>query len=150
MHQLLVYEDIPHTLSYGQVFWEKLVEDALEQKVPAPFIQKLKKETATLKQKIPEDLPRGIIHGDMSPVNVIGRKREVLALLDFEEICLESLTLDIAMTFVQFGWKDGLPVTELWDALIAGYQSVRLLTDAEHTALPDLHRYSVLTLAAWR
>ena len=150
LHQVPVCEDIPHYLSFGHVFWEGLVEDAREQEAPAPFIQKLKKETATLKLKIREDLPRGIIHGDLSPVNVIGRKGRVLTLLDFEEICVESLVLDLAMTFVHFGWKDGLPVTELWDALLTGYQSVRLLTDAERAALPDLHRYSVMALAAWR
>ena len=121
-----------------------------DRKASAPFNEKLKKETVTLKQKIPEGLPRGLIHGDLSPVNVIGRKGEVLALLDFEEICSESLALDLAMTFAHFGWKDGLPVTELWDPLLTGYQSVRLLTDAEHAALPYLHRYSILSLAAWR
>ena len=68
LHQVPVYEDIPHYLSYGHVFWEGLVEDAREQEAPAPFIQKLKKETATLKLKILEDLPRGIIHRDLSPV----------------------------------------------------------------------------------
>ena len=75
---------------------------------------------------------------------------KVLALLDFEEICAESFVLDLAMTFVHFGWKDGLPVTDSWDALLAGYQSVRLLTAAEHASLPALHRYSILALAAWR
>ena len=99
---------------------------------------------------IPEDLPRGLIHGDLSPVNVIGRKGKVLALLDLEEICAESFALDLAMTFVHFGWKDGLPVTDSWDALLAGYQSIRLLTAAEHASLPALHRYSILALAAWR
>jgi len=150
LHGVPVHESIPTTFSIGYVLWERLVKDACKQEAPAPFIQKLKKETATLKLKIPEDLPRGIIHGDLSPVNVIGRKGKVLALLDLEEICAESLALDLAMTFVHFGWKDGLPVTELWDALLDGYQSVRHLTDAERAALPHLHRYSVLALAAWR
>jgi len=75
LHQVPVYEDIPHSLSYGYVFWERLVKDACKQEAPAPFIQKLKEETATLKLKIPDDLPRGIIHGDLSPVNVIGRNK---------------------------------------------------------------------------
>jgi Ser/Thr protein kinase RdoA (MazF antagonist) len=38
----------------------------------------------------------------------------------------------------------------LWDALLAGYESVRQLTSAERAALPDLHRYAVLAVAAWR
>ncbi len=150
LHQIPLCEDIPHNLSYGHVLWEGLIEDVGEQEVHAPFVQKLKKESITLKQKIPEDLPRGLIHGDLSPVNVIGRKGKVLALLDLEEICEESLALDLAMTLVHFGWKDGLPATDSWEALLAGYQSVRLLTADEHSYLPALHRYSILALAAWR
>ena len=52
---------------------------------------------------------------------------------------MESFVLDLAITIVHFGWKDGLPVTELWDALLDGYQFVRHLTDAERAALPLLH-----------
>ncbi|GIT63065.1 MAG: hypothetical protein Ct9H300mP21_06110 [Pseudomonadota bacterium] len=114
------------------------------------FYSEIKERNSNTQTENSKDLPRGIIHGDLSPVNVIGRKGQVLALLDFEEICMESFVLDIAMTFVHFGWKDGLPVSELWDALLDGYQSVRHLTDAERAALPHLHRYSVLALAAWR
>jgi Ser/Thr protein kinase RdoA (MazF antagonist) len=54
------------------------------------------------------------------------------------------------MTYVGFGWEDGLPVPGLWDALLAGYQTVRSLSGAEHAALADLHRYAVLAVAAWR
>ena len=115
-----------------------------------PFLHMLEEEMHILKQRIPMNLPCGIIHGDLYPDNVIGREGEVLALLDFEEICIESLAMDLVTTYVGFGWKDGLPVPELWDALLDGYQSVRPLTDAEQAALPDLHRYAILAVAAWR
>ena len=115
-----------------------------------PFLRMLEKEMDLLKQRIPMDLPCGIIHGDLCPDNVIGRKGEVLALLDFEEICIESFAMDLVMTYVGFGWEDGLPVPGLWDALLAGYQTVRSLSGAEHAALADLHRYAVLAVAAWR
>ena len=54
------------------------------------------------------------------------------------------------MTFVGFGWKNGEPVTERWKSLLEGYQSVRVLSDAEINALPDLHRLATLSIAAWR
>ncbi len=150
LHEVPVHESIPTTFAIGYVLWEKLVRDAQKDGSMTPFLLLLEEETRLLKQRIPMDLPCGIIHGDLYPDNVIGREGEVLALLDFEEICIESLAMDLVTTYVGFGWKDGLPVPELWDALLDGYQSVRPLTDAEQAALPDLHRYAILAVAAWR
>ena len=150
MHKVPIHKNIPTTFAIGYIFWDKMVEDAYENNSMTPFLQLLEEESHTLKQRIPRDLPSGIIHGDLYPDNVIGREGEVLALLDFEEICIESLAMDLATTYVGFGWKDGLPDSELWDALLAGYESIRPLTDAEHKALPDLHRFAILAVAAWR
>ena len=150
LHGVPIHNSIPTTFSMGYKLWEKLVEDAHKDGSMTPFLHLLEKETRILKESIPMDLPCGIIHGDLYPDNVIGREGEVLALLDFEEICIESLAMDLVTTYVGFGWKDGLPVPELWDALLAGYESVRPLSESEHAALPDLHRFAVLAVAAWR
>ena len=150
MHKVPIHKNIPTTFAIGYTLWDKMVEDAYKNNTMTPFLQLLENESHTLKQRIPQDLPSGIIHGDLYPDNVIGREGEVLALLDFEEICIESLAMDLATTYVGFGWKDGLPDTELWGALLAGYESIRPLTDAEHNALPDLHRFAILAVAAWR
>ena len=150
MHEVPIHESIPTTFAIGYVLWDKMVKEAHENGSMTPFLHLLEEESRRLKQSIPDDLPSGIIHGDLYPDNVIGREGEVLALLDFEEICVESLAMDLVTTYVGFGWKDGLPVPELWDSLLAGYESVRPLTDAEHAALPNLHRFAVLAVAAWR
>ncbi len=150
MHEVPIHENIPTTFAIGYTLWDKMVEEAHENGSMTPFLQILEAESSRLKQSIPDDLPSGIIHGDLYPDNVIGQEGEVLALLDFEEICVESLAMDLVTTYVGFGWKDGLPVPELWDALLAGYESVRPLTKAERAALPELHRFAVLAVAAWR
>jgi homoserine kinase type II len=150
LHGVPVHDSIPTDFAIGYVLWERLIEEARKGDSMTPFLQMLEDEIPLLKQRIPADIPCGVIHGDLYPDNVIGREGEVLALLDFEEICVESLAMDLVTTFVGFGWKGGLPVPELWDALLAGYQSVRPLTEAEHAALPYLHRFSVLAVAAWR
>jgi Ser/Thr protein kinase RdoA (MazF antagonist) len=54
------------------------------------------------------------------------------------------------MAFVGFGWESGSPVVDRWDALLSGYESVRKLTESERAALPALHRYATLSIAAWR
>jgi homoserine kinase type II len=75
---------------------------------------------------------------------------KISAILDFEEICVAPKALDLVMSFVGFGWQDGEPVSERWEALLAGYESARPLEEAELAALPDLHRYATLAIAAWR
>jgi homoserine kinase type II len=150
LHEVPVHESIPTDFAIGYVLWERLVNEAKKADSMTPFIQMLEDEMPRLQHSIPADLPRGVIHGDLYPDNVIGREGEVLALLDFEEICVESFAMDLVTTFVGFGWKDGQPIPELWDALLEGYESVRPLTEVERAALPDLHRFSVLAVAAWR
>ncbi len=150
MHEVPIHEDIPTTFSIGYALWDKMVKEAHENGSMTPFLELLEEESTRLKQSIPDDLPSGIIHGDLYPDNVIGRAGEVLALLDFEEICVESLAMDLVTTYVGFGWKDGSPVPELWDALLAGYESIRPLTEVERASLPELHRFAVLAVAAWR
>ena len=109
----------------------------------------LKSESFRLKEKI-GDLPKGVIHGDLFPDNMIGTDDEVVSLLDFEEVCYGILSFDLVMTFVGCCWDNGEPIAERWDALLSGYQSVRKLSLEEISSLPDLHRLATLSIAAWR
>lgn len=150
LHAVPECEGIPTEISIGFGLWRRMFMSAEEEDSWSPFLRLLEQEETILVQRIPEDLPRGLIHGDLYPDNVIGRPGEVLALLDFEEICVDSLAFDLVTTFVGFGWRDGEPVAERWHELLAGYETVRSLTEVEHAALPDLHRYAILSVAAWR
>jgi len=136
--------------SMGNTLFEKLFSIADENHGWSDFLKMLKSESVLLSESIVQDLPKGIIHGDLSPDNVIGTNDKVKSLLDFEEMCYDVLAFDLVMTFVGFGWEAGQPVAERWNSLLAGYQSIRKLNDAEINALPDLHRLATLSIAAWR
>ena len=103
MHEVPIHDTIPTTFAIGFELWDKMVKEAHENEAMTPFLHLLEEESCRLKQSIPNDLPSGIIHGDLYPDNVIGREGEVLALLDFEEICVESLAMDLVTTYVGFG-----------------------------------------------
>ena len=135
--------------SMGYKLFQKLFTIAEEKDEWTDFLFLLKKESSKLEDSF-EDLPRGIIHGDLFPDNVIGLNDEVKSLLDFEEMCHGILAFDLVMTFVGFGWENNFPVAKHWFSLLEGYQSVRKLTEQEISALPDLHRLATLSIAAWR
>ena len=150
LHQIPVKERIPQSYAYGYDFWDELIDNSHANGEVTPFIKMLEKESQILKKKIPENLPKGIIHGDLKLENILANKQRILAVLDLEDVCLDWLSLDIAMTFAHCGWRNGYPVKKLWESLLDGYQSVRPLKVCEKEALPYLHKYSVLALAAWR
>jgi len=150
LHLLKPPKDLKSNFSMGNTLFEKLFSIANETHGWTDFLNMLQTENTLLAESIGQDLPKGIIHGDLFPDNVIGTKEKVKSLLDFEEICYDVLAFDLVMTFVGFGWENGQPVSERWDSLLSGYQSIRKLNDAEINALPDLHRLATLSIAAWR
>ena len=113
------------------------------------FLITLKKESESLRNQIPESLPQGILHGDVFPDNVIG-DGAVAAILDLEEAFIGPCAFDLMMAFVGFGWNEDEPLIDRWNALLEGYESIRPLTQDEKLALPALHRYATLSIAAWR
>jgi Ser/Thr protein kinase RdoA (MazF antagonist) len=133
----------------GHKLFQKLFAIADEKDDWTDFLTMLKNESMKLRNNIGK-LPRGIIHGDLFPDNVLGTDNKVKSILDFEEICHEILAFDLVMTFVGFGWENNLPVAERWFSLLEGYQSVRKLTEEEIHSLPYLHRLATLSIAAWR
>ncbi len=135
--------------SMGYKLFEKLFRIADERGEWSEFLHLLKTESTLLMDTIGE-LPKGVIHGDLFPDNVLGSSEEVSTILDFEEVSYDILAFDLAMTFVGFGWLDGEPVPERWNSILSGYQSVRTLSPDELRALPSLHRLATLSIAAWR
>lgn len=78
----------------------------------------------------------GIIHGDLFRDNVLWDGDHITAILDFEQASGGSLAYDLAVCINDWCWTAGAPRIDLAAALVAGYQTVRSLTDADREALP--------------
>lgn len=86
-----------------------------------------------------DDLPRGQIHADLFPDNVFFLDGAVSGIIDFYFACTDLLAYDIAICLNAWCFDaDGTFDAARGRALIAGYESVRPLTDAERRALPVL------------
>ena len=148
MHLAVPPKNLESDFSMGIKLFDRLFKIADERNCWDDFLLTLK-SSRSIYEKL-DELPKGIIHGDLFPDNVIRQNDGNLFLLDFEEVCNDILAFDLAMTFVGFGWEEGEPINDRWVAILEGYQSVRKLTKEELDALPDLHKLATLSIAAWR
>ena len=149
MHEVPLADCFPRDYRMGWSLFERMYEEVGAEEQWPEFMVLLKDEAEQLRGSVPEDLPEGILHGDLFPDNVLGGGR-VEAIIDFEEAWIGPRAFDLVMAFVGFGWHDGVPMSERWDALLTGYESVRPLKESEKESLPALHRYATLSIAAWR
>ena len=89
----------------------------------------------------PRDLPAGVIHADLFTDNVFFLNNEVSGLIDFYFACTDAYAYDLVICLNAWCFEPDLAfnVTKA-RALVAGYQSVRSLTQSEIDALPLLAR----------
>ena len=93
----------------------------------------------------PKDLPAGIIHADLFPDNVFFLGDKLSGLIDFYFACNDLYAYDVATCLNAWCFeKDFSFNLTKGTALLAGYQSVRPLSEAEKQALPILARGSAL------
>ena len=140
----------PENYRMGFDLFDEVISLSSGMGVSDPFVEMLSSQIAGIRRDFPSDLPMGILHGDLFPDNVIGSGGRVSAILDLEEAWIGPMAFDLAMACVGFGWDGTVPVWGRWKALFDGYQSVRKLTQEEVRALPFLHHFATLSIAAWR
>lgn len=100
----------------------------------------------------PEELPRSTIHADLFPDNVLMLGDQVTGLIDFYFACTDITAYDLAVTHAAWCFTSGDPVycPEIGAALMAGYEAIRPLSDAERRALPLLAQGAAMRFAATR
>ncbi len=93
----------------------------------------------------PSDLPRGIIHADLFPNNVLFVGDKLTGLIDFYFACKDILAYDIGICLNSWCFEaDGSFNMTKSRALIQGYESVRSLSVAEKQAIPVLSAGSAM------
>jgi homoserine kinase type II len=91
-------------------------------------------ETALSDHRRAAGLPRGLTHGDLFRDNVLWNGGNIAALLDFESASNDVLVYDLAVTILAWCYGSRFE-PDLVAAMIAGYESVRVLDVREREAL---------------
>jgi homoserine kinase type II len=85
------------------------------------------------------DLPRGAIHADYFPDNLLFEDGAPSGLIDFYFACTDALAYDLAIALSAWAFdRDGAPIPAALDAFQRGYEAIRPLSFAERAALPAL------------
>ncbi len=100
----------------------------------------------------PDHLPHSIIHADLFPDNVLMLGKQVTGLIDFYFACSDITAYDLAVTHAAWcfdkGGRQFRP--RIGQALIAGYEAVRPLSNQERAAMPLLAQGAAMRFIATR
>ncbi len=108
-----------------------------------------------LARRWPKGLPEGVIHADFFPDNVFFNQGKFAGAIDFYFACIDALAYDIAVALNAWCFEpDGSFNITSARQLVAGYESLRPLSDLERSALPVLAhgaamRFFLTRLADW-
>ena len=139
--------EIKRDNALGFAGWQPLFEKfaGKADEIHATLGRDIAAELKALEAIWPSDLPAGVIHADLFPDNVFFRGETLSGLIDFYFACNDAFAYDIAVGINAWCFEKDLSFNMTkGQAFLAGYTSVRELSDAELSALPTLCRGAAL------
>ncbi len=119
----------------------------VDEDLAALLLEELEATTAAW----PKDLPKGVIHADLFPDNVLFDGSGIGGLIDFYFACTDFYAYDLAVTLNAWCFDgNGGFLRDHAAAMTSGYQSQRPLNAAEINALPMLARGAALRFVLTR
>lgn len=151
LHRIPPIENLPRfAMGISQMlpFFEEIQDT---QFASHPFVESLKSQMASMEPQLKAPLPRGLLHGDLFLDNTLFDGERMVAILDFEEGCHDSLLIDVGMTLIGCCYT---PQHELnlkaANRFLYAYNAVRPLTEIEWEHLDAFVHYAALSIAFWR
>ena len=116
-----------------------------------PFVAWLKSRLKSMEPQLNAPLPIGLLHGDLFLDNTLFDGDRMVAILDFEEGCYDTLLIDVGMTIIGCCYtpQDELNLTAT-HRFLDTYNAARPLTESEWEHLDCFVHYAALSIAFWR
>ncbi len=144
LHNVAVPPAFPKRFSYGI---EKFIEvTATDGDYPEWLSEKAKQLQGCLN----DELPKGLVHGDLFYDNILFHEGKLTAVLDFEEACHYFLLFDLGMCIAGSCSVEEKLSMDSTASLIEGYQSVRQLEKLEKELLRLHIIYGAVATSFWR
>lgn len=122
-----------HENSYSLRFWIHLFKECKNSlNIVIPGSQNiLEDEIKFITKYWPKELPKGIIHADMFPDNVLFYSKEISGIIDFYFSCYDFLSYDLAILINAWCFQNNKFNIALAKKIVQGYESVRKITIKE-------------------
>ena len=151
LHSISPLSGLPHfPMGITQITY--FLEEAKEtQYATHPFVTWLKSELEWIQPELDKPFPTGLLHGDLFLDNTLFDGDKMVAILDFEEACHDTLLIDIGLTIIGccYTIQHQLDISSV-QVFLHAYNSSRPLTDEEWDSLDCFVHYAALSIAFWR
>ena len=116
-----------------------------------PFVESLKLQLESMESQLNASLPVGLLHGDLFLDNTLFDGDQMVAILDFEEGCYDTLLIDVGMTLIGCCYTPENRLNlEAAQRFLDAYNALRPLTESEWESLGCFVHYAALSIAFWR
>jgi len=153
LHKLTPLEDLPeYALGYPamEAMISELKGSPLEKH---PFLTTLTQQMEILAPYVKKPFASGMLHGDLFADNIMfDHNGDLLAVVDWEEICIGPLILDLAMTVIGCCYHPNSTHlnVEVFQEIAASYDRERKLPEEEKESFAAFIKFSLLSIAFWR
>ena len=143
LHQVAIdfsaHRENPFTLN-----WHIDLAKQLLPHLPSEEMTLLERELYYQQRQDYSHLPKGIIHMDLFPDNVLFQGNQLSGLLDFYFACYDVLLLDLAVTMNAWSLTASGFNNMCAETILVHYQLQRQLTNAEIQQLTNVRRYAAV------
>jgi len=107
-------------------------------------------EASYLENYLDNNLPKGIIHGDLFSDNAKFKGSRLVGIVDFEAACRGKLIYDLATAVNALCFTEGRFRIDRFEAFLSGYEGLRPLSLPEWDSFPNELRFSAMRFTVTR
>ncbi|MBT4541317.1 homoserine kinase [Candidatus Woesearchaeota archaeon] len=145
MHMISTPEFLSQQHPFGFEAYKKIIRS-----IDSDYIGWFNQKKEYFERTIPDDLPKGIIHGDLWYDNAIYHEDNLAGIIDFESGHQGNCIFDIGQTIIGTCRMNGSLDYNKAKALVDGYQKVRPLEDTEKELLKTAAAHAAAVISIWR
>ena len=137
---------LPKKHFYVEITYPKF----MEQEIDRNYKKWVEQRYRYIMEKLPSQLPVGLVHGDIFYDNVLFEDGNFKAILDFSEMSRIYKIYELGMAVVGICTEETNIVIKKVRAFVEGYQEIRQLEEIEKDSLQLCIEWGAILTSAWR
>ncbi len=146
LHKIQVFDSIPDAFPYGLTYFTEVTTSSSSH----PYVDWLKQKSQFLEEHLPNNLPRGLVHGDIFSDNLVEGTHGQIIIIDFETVSHSPFIFDIGMALIGVCSEKSTISLRKAKAFIKGYQQERKFNQMEKNNIKLFAIYAATVTSVWR